>query len=405
MRAQIFCQLLSNLQNGMTKTREIKAKKSEAFGWSLEKERKYQVRTTRTEDKVQGRSMKCQEVLACSFPAWYPDFAKVTFKSVTVDIPDDVLEYLRSRESLVLPKECSREWGTAGPRPDDDGDEDGGEEEGTSGWSDEEGGGDEEEAPSFPAFAAAVREAIGALGGKVFCKLNWSSPRDAAWIGFGNSLKCSDLSQLLLLLKSSDFVRHDLVAPFEHCSDDAGPAELTYRLVLRRWTEINPGHEYRCFVSRGRLVGVCQRDATSCYGHIRGERDSVVTDVRSFFLEHVDGRFPLESYIFDVVRRGKDVVKLVDFNPFGPPTDAVLFDWEELEAGGGGNEDDGVDFRFVEDDAGIQPNGLRQYSVPVDMLDLATGRDPHKLIDFLKLQTEQQQQRSGPGGEDGGGAD
>ena len=51
----------------------------------------------------------------------------------------------------------------------------------------------------------------------------------------------------------------------------------------------------------------------------------------SFFNEHVSGRFPLSSYAFDVVRRAKDTVDLVDFNPFGPPaTDAVLFQWDEL---------------------------------------------------------------------------
>ena len=50
-----------------------------------------------------------------------------------------------------------------------------------------------------------------------FCKrpqiLNWSCPKDATWVAFNNNLKCSNLSQLYLLLKSSDFVVHDLTSP------------------------------------------------------------------------------------------------------------------------------------------------------------------------------------------------
>jgi len=34
---------------------------------------------------------------------------------------------------------------------------------------------------SFPAFEAALTEAIAELGGAVVPKLNWSVPRDAAW--------------------------------------------------------------------------------------------------------------------------------------------------------------------------------------------------------------------------------
>ena len=84
----------------------------------------------------------------------------------------------------------------------------------------------------------------------------------------GNSLACGDLSQVYLLLKvsedglktvcqyfhvflqSSDFVRHDLVMPFEGCVDpEASKEEMTaaikYYLVLKRYTDINPGHEFR----------------------------------------------------------------------------------------------------------------------------------------------------------------
>ena len=92
-----------------------------------------------------------------------------------------------------------------------------------------------------------------------------------------------------------------------------------------------------------------------------------------------------------MARKAKDSVLLLDLNPFGPPaTDGVLFDWDELREGEEANEADGPLFRFVKTDAGIQPNGMRQYSLPLDVVDLASGNDPHKLVDFLKLQQRMQ---------------
>jgi hypothetical protein len=48
--------------------------------------------------------MKVEEVLACSFPAWYPQFEKVSFRSRTLALPGELLDYLRDNERLVLPK-------------------------------------------------------------------------------------------------------------------------------------------------------------------------------------------------------------------------------------------------------------------------------------------------------------
>ena len=152
------------------------------------------------------------------------------------------------------------------------------------------------------------------------------------------------------------------------------------------------------------LIAVTQRDGNNHYAHIATERRSIVRDISSFFGEFVAASpFPLPDFVMDVVRFGKDRVKLVDLNPFGDGvTDPILFTWDELgamtaEAASDSSSDvDGeeeeeeeegdVCFRFVETDAGIQPSGLRQFSLPKDVVDLSTGSDPEKLIDFLKLQ-------------------
>jgi len=91
----------------------------------------------------------------------------------------------------------------------------------------------------------------------------------------------------------------------------------------------------------------------------------------------------------DVTRPTKDHVKLIDFNPFGETTDTKLFNWSELQEMKVDDDDD-IDFRFVETESGIQPNGLRHYSLPQDIVDMACGTDHEKLVDFLKLQSDLQ---------------
>ena len=104
--------------------------------------------------------------------------------------------------------------------------------------------------PKFPEFNVAISTAIARLGGAVFPKLNWSSPKvgitvcthvtetawcswcivheywvnwwcwqDAAWITLNGSLKCTCPREIYLLMKSSSFLGHDLVEPCVEAND------------------------------------------------------------------------------------------------------------------------------------------------------------------------------------------
>ena len=192
----------------------------------------------------------------------------------------------------------------------------------------------------------------------MFIKLNWSSPKDATWIVFNNSLRCSSLSQLYLLLKSSDFIVHDLTRPFKFCIDEETVkpsvqyslilrqrSELLYQtcfihlnmtqfiiccLIYRNWLDVNPGSEFRCFVKEEELIAICQRDNSNYYDHIAIQQESIKQDIISFFREHIKNKFPSADFVFDVIRTTKDKVILVDFNPFGETTEALFFSWDEL---------------------------------------------------------------------------
>jgi len=319
--------------------------------------------------------MLSKEVLWCSVDNWHAMFKKVTFKSVILPIPNDVLEYLRSDGPLILPKECGEKDN-----------EDSGSE------SDDE---NESEPPSFPEFNSQIEEALATLGGAVFAKLNWSAPRDAAWMGVGHSLKCESLTQIWLLLKSSEFIVHDLTQPFKDCSDDDtnSDVQIKYVLALKKWSrDVNPATEFRCFIRNRHLIAIEQRDTSNFYSHILEEKDDILRDINSFFNEHVKDKLAeepsIDNVVMDITRPFKDVVKLIDFNPFGPTTDINLFQWTELDEMEA--IDRHVDFRYVQSSSGIQPTGLRMYSLPKDIVDLANGTDHDKLIDFLKLQTNMQ---------------
>ncbi|XP_019316332.1 cell division cycle protein 123 homolog isoform X4 [Panthera pardus] len=293
--------------------------------------------------------MKKEHVLRCQFSAWYPLFRSLTIKSVILPLPQNVKDYLLDDGTLVVsgredPPTCSQ------PDSDDEAEE--------IQWSDDENTATLT-APEFPEFTTKVQEAINSLGGSVFPKLNWSAPRDAYWIAMNSSLKCKTLSDIFLLFKSSDFITRDFTQPFIHCTDDSPDPCIEYELVLRKWCELIPGAEFRCFVKENKLI-----------------------------------------VVFDVYRDSRGKVWLIDFNPFGEVTDSLLFTWEELISGrnlkgdfseGEGLEQDSPAFRCTNSEVTVQPSPYLSYRLPKDFVDLSTGEDAHKLIDFLKLKRNQQE--------------
>jgi len=117
--------------------------------------------------------------------------------------------------------------------------------------------------PSFPDLEQQIWNTIDEFDGAVFPKLNWSSPRDAIWISATNTLKCNSPSDIFLLLKSSDFIAHDLDHAFDDCHYDNQSRRRrpnVFELVLKKWYDVAPSMEFRCFVKDEELVAISQRD-------------------------------------------------------------------------------------------------------------------------------------------------
>ena len=246
----------------------------------------------------------------------------MTPKARLIPLPPAFLEYLRS-DGIVLPPE--------------DGD--------TGNWSDNDSGifsgadnndGEEEEAQD-PSAAwrdthEAIENTIEELGGTVAPKLNWSAPKDATWIAATNSMECRTPNDIYLLLKSSDFVTHDLAHAFDDTADQTTTPDpdISFHLILRKWVTLNPSVEFRCFVRNRRLIALCQRDLNH-FDFLFGMEDKLRDKIQAFFDSKLRDTFPDPNFTFDVyVPPPHDKVWVVDFNPWAVRTDPLLFSWLEL---------------------------------------------------------------------------
>ncbi|GAA5907048.1 hypothetical protein JCM5296_006577 [Sporobolomyces johnsonii] len=318
------------------------------------------------------------DVLACQFSSWYPSFKRAAPKATIIrPIPheDDFLEYLDS-DGLFLP-EGSGPNGISELSDSEDEDDEPDEDDS-----------DDDEPPrkvfSFPHLDAEIRAVLARYEGAVFPKLNWSSPQDAAWMLPGQNLKCQTPADVYLLLKSSDFISHDLDHAFDECVDfpppapsspsssapapssaqpelsEADLARLTlssppqgnaappspprsptkrqrpyaFELVLKKWFDMPKSQEWRCFVRDRRLIGISQRD-TTYYDFLQPEETQreLREQIGRFWEEEVREKFPLASYTFDVyLTRDRSRTFLIDFNPYSPSTDPLLFSYASLHS-------------------------------------------------------------------------
>lgn len=221
-----------------------------------------------------------------------------------------------------------------------------------------------------------VRATIAELGGSVVPKLNWSAPKDATWISATNSMECQVPNDIYLLLKSSDFITHDLDHAFDGCEDESlhesqwewpdeiqtgtsnenenddctsdpqntsqstyttlessGPLNETfpYCLVLRKTiSAMTTSLEFRCFVRTHNLLCICQRDL-NYYEFLAPLVPKLLPLVQTFFDTKLKSSFPDENFVFDIyIPPPHTRVWLIDINPWAPRTDPLLFSWLEI---------------------------------------------------------------------------
>mmetsp|Transcript_17499 Transcript_17499/g.22689 ORF Transcript_17499/g.22689 Transcript_17499/m.22689 type:complete len:402 (+) Transcript_17499:129-1334(+) len=295
--------------------------------------------------------LKVHQVQNCNFTQWFHNqiLKKHSIKSIIIEIEANVVEYLLA-DGVVLPKDYHVYGLGEGTLSDDEG----------SFKEDEESENNNGDQPEFPELLQQINSAIDALGGEVFPKLNWSAPKDAAWINCG-SMKCKTAGDIFLLLKSSEFIIHDILHAFDKCVDKGMMVENEKQLslVLRRWSNLLPSMQFRCFVRHNSLAGICQRDCSSYYSFLEEDAEQIFDKISSFFDRVIKGNFPDPSYVVDLYVDKKGRVWIIDFNVFGAPTDTLLFTWEYLMAWSSPHEEGTNENLKVQEESNGKEDSLR----------------------------------------------
>lgn len=106
------------------------------------------------------------------------------------------------------------------------------------------------------------------------------------------SLRCCNLEQIVLLLKSSDVCMDALAQQIEISS--ATGRTFAPCLALRKWMNMERSMEFRCFVRNRAIIGVCQRDRTF-YRFLLEQRGSIRKRISEFYEKNIREKFSLSD--------------------------------------------------------------------------------------------------------------
>ncbi len=218
--------------------------------------------------------------------------------------------------------------------------------------------------PVYLALTTALDAAISECQGSVCPKAGTSCPFDASWASLNRNTQCSSASDVLTLIAASERAAVSLVqAP---------------RIALRQWADIDTRREVRAFVRDGALIGLCPRKSE------RGERaddavDALTSAIEEWIRTNVHPRVSNHfgsRYVVDVYAAASgNRLWIIDFAPWGAPTDAILFDWGELarapwmEAPNGGHPQ----FRSADEGQAIRPAEEMYFGLPLELRNADAG--------------------------------
>ncbi|ESK94971.1 cell division cycle protein 123-like protein [Moniliophthora roreri MCA 2997] len=310
-------------------------------------------------------------ILDFQFSSWYPKFRDVSIKSTIIKpLSKDFRDYLNA-DGIFVPKGSEDELNKARIVEEEEAEEDDDEAEETQ--------------YSFPELDAKIRETIVEYGA-VFPKLNFSSPKDASWILPASApLKCTSPADVYMLLKSSDFINHDLDTDnvFEGCETPPSAEQESYELelVLRKWYSIERSREMRCFVRRNRLIAVSQRD-TNYYNFLNDPvtKARILDTTEQFWKTKIQPIWvSSEDYIFDVLlTRDLSRAHIVDFNPYASRTDPLLFTYDELQEQADKNQER-AELRVIDSRshpaANVNSPANQHNMIPFEALSMSSSRN------------------------------
>jgi hypothetical protein len=209
------------------------------------------------------------------------------------------------------------------------------------------------------------------LGGEVFVKLDNLAPTDAAWII--NGLKCRSVEDIYTLLKASERIQSN-----NESDSVANPSSsaVPLKLIIKKWANLHPAMEFRCFIHEGCILGICQRECSSYYDFLDGDGESICCTINDIFTKKLQQPLGIlyHRYSLDVYVDKKKRVWVLDVGSFGPPCHPLLFTWEELdELASEAGPDYQCDYRFIPSRTEGRPNPHTAGGGPQEALDIAYG--------------------------------
>ncbi|CAM9440982.1 unnamed protein product, partial [Ectocarpus fasciculatus] len=262
--------------------------------------------------------------------AWYPIFSKHTIKTRIMELPDRFSSYLLE-DGIVLPDSVGRH-ALGNDMLSDDEDE---------ACPAEAGSAESTTPPTFDEVDRWIQSTLDDFGGKIMVKINDKAPTDALWMNCG-TLMCNSLASVYMLLKASERVGESL-----QDSDNY--------LVIRKWANMFPSMEFRCFISGSNMIGICQKDVSTFYPFLSGDCLRIQDVILDFFEESIKEKLPTPSIVMDVYVDKQDRVWIVGFSAFGDTTetDALLFTWSELTSDAPREDCDII--RVVKEESAVLP--------------------------------------------------
>ncbi|KAG5513195.1 hypothetical protein PMAC_001565 [Pneumocystis sp. 'macacae'] len=275
--------------------------------------------------------VSAENVMNCSFSAWRTYCSAVTPNARVIRLLDKAFLYYLDQDGLILPPIVSKH----NEDIENDVVSDSVQDSASDSSSLDNTSGDTPINTSdcvalFRSLDQEIIRIIATLGGAVFPKLNWSAPKDAAWITLTRTLRCTTPSDIYLLLKSSDHIAHDLYHAFDDCCSPGPPPHFQHELVLKQWFNFHPSMEFRCFVKQRCLIGISQRDL-KYYAFLESLRQTILSLSMELFNLYLKDKFPDENFIFDIyIPPSKTKAWLIDINLWHYKTSSLLFSWKEL---------------------------------------------------------------------------
>lgn len=274
-----------------------------------------------------------------------------------------------------------------------------------------------EETDEFKDLCHRIDSTLSRLGGNGVPKFLWSAPKDAIWVTPDESLICTSARDVLLLMKSSTWIVHDLESALHRAVDTVIDSKrplvpITERsditLGLNTVVAIHDGLEFRVFFWSDRILGISQRDLEFAYPALtERRREDLIGAIQAFFHTcFVPASLPLHRGALDVyfvdTRDKKNTpqqssldCRLLSVSPWGSLTDPLLFSYDELREKAlscreNNLTSNSLDFRVIGPNHRRRCNPESVQRIPKDIRDLHLKNSTvESIVDVLR-----QEQRS-----------